>query len=410
MAHSETASSKGSNPSTRFQNPTRGDRGFWAWRAVTREVVSGTAMSTRSVSSCRSRMDRLGIRPLSSMRRDRTLVVIVPRQLSRTQVIAYRMRAQHLTSRLPFSVDSLRAAAWAGWKDSMPRAALLSLHARVDSVGTDSLDDPSLVQVWGPGFHAYVVSEVDVGVFTVGRMPDQGRQRDTALELAERLDSLLGDEPMTYRDAGKALGVHHNALRYASLTGTIELQWAGSGKPTISKRPPPDIDPVDARHELARRFLRVLGPATASDLGAWAGIKPVRAARIFEELGDELQSVITPFGEAHVLSAAESDFSEAGSREVRLLPSGDVYCLLWRSQREMLVPDPTRRQELWTSRVWPGAVMSGGEIVGTWRRAAGKLTVTVWRKLSTEDRSAVESEALTLPLEEQPLDVVWLQS
>jgi hypothetical protein len=53
---------------------------------------------------------------------------------------------------------------------------------------------------------------------------------------------------------------------------------------------------------------------------------------------------------------------------------------------------------LWTSRVWPGAVLVGGEIAGTWRRAQAKLTIDSWRRLSRAEREAVELEARSLPL------------
>ena len=46
------------------------------------------------------------------------------------------------------------------------------------------------------------------------------------------------------------------------------------------------------------------------------------------------------------------------------------------------MPDAHLRSELWTSRVWPGAVLVGGEIVGTWRRAEAMVTLQSWRPLS----------------------------
>ena len=56
---------------------------------------------------------------------------------------------------------SLRRAAWAGLQDSMPRAALLSLHARVAGVEPSTWEDPSLAQLWGPRYHTYVVAKRD---------------------------------------------------------------------------------------------------------------------------------------------------------------------------------------------------------------------------------------------------------
>ena len=37
--------------------------------------------------------------------------------------------------------------------------------------------------------------------------------------------------------------------------------------------------------------------------------------------------------------------------------------------------------ELWTSRVWPGAVLVEGEVAGTWRRAGAVVTIKTWRRL-----------------------------
>ena len=82
----------------------------------------------------------------------------------------------------------------------------------------------------------------------------------------------------------------------------------------------------------------------------------------------------------------------------RLLPSGDAYYLLWGADREMLVPEPQRRAELWTTRVWPGAVLLGGEIAGVWRRSAAEVSIDLWRSLSKAEWAAVEAEALSLPL------------
>jgi hypothetical protein len=83
---------------------------------------------------------------------------------------------------------------------------------------------------------------------------------------------------------------------------------------------------------------------------------------------------------------------------VRLLPSGDTFFLLHGADRELVVPDTNLRPLLWTSRVWPGAVLVGGAIVGTWRRADADITITAWRRLTRKERDALEAEAESLPL------------
>ena len=83
----------------------------------------------------------------------------------------------------------------------------------------------------------------------------------------------------------------------------------------------------------------------------------------------------------------------------RLLPSGDAYTLgVTGEDRALLVPDARRRGELWTPRVWPGAVLVAGKIVGTWRRAERTFTIQVWQRLSRAAREAVLAEAESLPL------------
>jgi hypothetical protein len=53
---------------------------------------------------------------------------------------------------------------------------------------------------------------------------------------------------------------------------------------------------------------------------------------------------------------------------------------------------------LWTPRVWPGGILVGGELAGTWQRADATVTLRPWRRLSSAERAAVTSEAESLPL------------
>ena len=71
-------------------------------------------------------------------------------RVARQQILAFRRRSGSLDERLPKRAESLRRAAWAGLQDSMPRAALLSLHARVEGVEPSTWEHPSLTQAVGP--------------------------------------------------------------------------------------------------------------------------------------------------------------------------------------------------------------------------------------------------------------------
>lgn len=321
-------------------------------------------------------------------------------ELTRAQVLAYRRNVGALDERLPPGTHSLRQAAWAGLQDSMPRAALLSIHARVGGTEPATWEDPSLVQLWGPRFSAYVVAARDQWVFSLGRLPEDAGRRRAAEELAARLDAFLAGRTMTYGEAGRGLGIQPNQLRYAAPTGRVLIRWEGARQPTIWTVPPPAVDPLEARLELARRFLHVFGPGTAEAFANWAGLRPWRGHAAFEGILGSLTPAGTPIGEGFILTEDEPSFRAPAGHPApaRLLPSGDAYFLLQGSDRELLVPDAARRGELWTPRVWPGAVLVEGEVVGTWRRAGAALTVQPWRRLSPADREAVELEAASLPL------------
>jgi len=237
-------------------------------------------------------------------------------------------------------------------------------------------------------------------VFSLGRFPDDAKGRHRSEDLAERLREHLDGGTMTYGQAGQALGVDPNSLRYAARTGTVAIRWAGARLPTVWTLPPPEIDPFDARLELARRYLHVYGPTTSAAFAKWAGITARMGAAAFEALAGSLTAVRTPLGEAFILGSDEQDF-RAGpgpAAPARLLPSGDSYYLFWGEDRALLVPDANLRGELWTPRVWPGALVIDGEVRGTWRRANEAMTVQAWGKLSRAQRDAVEEEAAGLPL------------
>ncbi|HEY6201761.1 MAG TPA: crosslink repair DNA glycosylase YcaQ family protein [Candidatus Limnocylindria bacterium] len=272
--------------------------------------------------------------------------------LTRAQILAFRRHTGALDERLPRGRRSLRRAAWAGLQDSMPRAALLSIHARVERTKPSTWEDSSLVQIWGPRYHAYVIPTRDLAVFSLGRLPDEGGALRVAEDLAARLHRHLRGTRIAYGDAGTALGGHPNRLTYAAPTGTVLIRWDGARRPIVWTVPRPKVDPRDARLELARRYLHIFGPTTR-----------------------------TPISDSWILTSDEPTLRAAARppASARLLPSGDTYYLLQGRDRQLLVPRTSSRRALWTPRVWPGAVLVEGEIAGTWRRSVGTVTIQTWR-------------------------------
>ncbi len=324
-----------------------------------------------------------------------------PLRVTRSQILAFRRRAGSLEQRMELGEASLRTAAWAGLQDSMPRAALLSIHARVAGTTPDAWADRSLVQIWGPRYNVFVVPARDRAVFTLALLdPNGSKARWRSDDVAARLDTFLAGRTMTYDEAGLGLGIHPNSLRYAAATGRVLIRWTGARSSLIWTIPPPDVDPADARLELARRYLNVYGPTTPDSFARWSGLARRDAVAAFDALAGELTSVRTPIGDARTLTRDEQALGEpAGpSAAARLLPSGDAYFLLYAEDRELLVPNASQRAALWTSRVWPGALLVNGDIVGTWRRANEVVSIEIWRRLTRGQREAVEAEAASLPL------------
>jgi hypothetical protein len=292
----------------------------------------------------------------------------------------------------------------------MPRAALLSLHARIEAVEPSTWEDPSLVQLWGPRYQVYVVAKRDFPLFTLARLPEEEKGRLRAQQMAERLHAHLGSKRMTDRELGRALRIG-NELRYATTTGTLEIRWGGARAPEVWAVEVPDIDPADARLELARRYLHVYGPASADVFARWAGISRRSAAGTFASLEGSLLPVRSPLGDEWLLAEDEPELRapDTAAASARLLPSGDAYFLfLQAAERELLVPRQDQRERLWTSRVWPGALLVDGEIRGTWRRAQHTVRVKPWARLSQAARDTVEAEARALPLPiEREIEVAW---
>ena len=222
----------------------------------------------------------------------------------------------------------------------------------------------------------------------------------TSSPTASKRSSTVGGWIAARWDAGSA--AIPVSLRYAAPTGRVLMRWDGARQPTIWTVPPPAIDPADARAELARRYLHVFGPTTAESFAEWAGITPaarsrrVRCARGLARRRCARRSAKDGSWPRTRRGSAPPD----GQRRQRrgCCRAATRYFLLQGADRELLVADAARRAELWTPRVWPGAVLVAGEVAGTWRRAGSVVTIQPWRRLARAERDAVELEAQSLPL------------
>jgi hypothetical protein len=144
----------------------------------------------------------------------------------------------------------------------------------------------------------------------------------------------------------------------------------------------PGFVPAEARSaagELARRYLRAYGPATPKQFAQWLGAQPRWAAELFEELGDELESVELG-GSRAWLVAGDADPPAEPPGGLRLLPYFDAYTVGCHP-RELLFPGRAAERAL--NRTGQAGnfpvLLLDGVVAGVWhqRRSGRRLEVTV---------------------------------
>jgi hypothetical protein len=175
-------------------------------------------------------------------------------------------------------------------------------------------------------------------------------------------------------------------------------EWLG-----IEPRPPESLT-GEARDvsltELARRYLRGHGPATAGDLAKWAGL-PLRDARIgLRAIGAELVEYEGGLLDLADRTAPDSERTagpDAVTLPPRLLPGFDPCLLGWREREPFL----QRPDELLAIRpdngIFRPAATVDGVVAASWglRRQADRIVVRLepFAPLDTRAEAALAAEA-----------------
>jgi hypothetical protein len=240
-------------------------------------------------------------------------------------------------------------------------------------------------------------------------------------ELSTRLTA--GLRPAQVRWCGPCQATHswEMPFRLAALQGGLELE-PDTSPPVLRRVPglePPGFAPLggdaDARFDVVRGYLRFFGPATVREVAGYVDAPPREvqahwpADAVEVEVGDVPPTLERgrPVArwvlevDVDTLTGATAkigDGAGAGAGadgDARLLGPFDPYLQL--RDRETLVPDEARRKELWRTLGRPGAVASGGEVLGVWRpRSSGKglrVLVEPWVPLDDERRRTVGEAA-----------------
>jgi hypothetical protein len=217
-------------------------------------------------------------------------------------------------------------------------------------------------------------------------------------EVSTQLTARLDPPYLRYCGSCKTTHSWEVPFRIGALYAGLELK-PGTSPPVLRRipgwprrAPGPAPDPLAAPDALQpiRNYLRFLGPATANDVAAFLD-SPV--TEIKAHWPEDAVEVSVDGQRAWMLGAVEYVDQDAGL--LRLLGGFDLF--LQGKDRDRLVPDRSKHKVLWPILGRPGAVLSGTEIVGTWRpKSAGKdftLRLELWTTLSKPARSRLEIEA-----------------
>ncbi|GAB3555626.1 hypothetical protein J2S53_003506 [Actinopolyspora lacussalsi] len=352
--------------------------------------------------------------------------------VGRDRVLAYRAAAQEL-ARTGTEPESLRVFRL-GVQDNQSGAAVLALAARCSGTFTsdDVFDGGRTVRTWSVRGAPHLHGRAELPGLATALWPLDDGDAETRLGSSGRAVRKAGvsgteafrlvaaamrdtvTEPMTKGDASAGVSrrvpdalkydcrtcgathVYGSLFQNAALAAGILLDPRASGTVLLPDSEAGSI-PGEARgtDELIRAYLRLHGPATPETVADFFGTRADRIRRVWPEGLTEVRVA----GSAAWLddSGTEELRSAPPFEEVRLLPPTDPF--LQARDRSLLLPDESRRKELWKSLNSPGAVFARGEILGTWRlRGAGRKRSelrTSWFEGApdSELRSAVEREA-----------------
>jgi hypothetical protein len=252
-----------------------------------------------------------------------------------------------------------------------------------------SEDYPWLQQLTAPRLHTGTARRLS----QEGVTPNAADRGVAAIERALAEDGPLERDRLRERIAAASVRTQGQAfvhlLALASIRGLIVRgpmldgrqafvlvrDWLGKARP---------IDRDRALAELARRYLAGHGPATAADLGKWAGL-PLRDARL------GLQAI------ASELHHDQGDLVDLKRRtttsrlpDPQLLGSFEPVLLGWTTRDEILGADTPR---VVSGGVFRAFALVRGRATATWTISRGAVELEPFRPLSSADRSALETEA-----------------
>ena len=176
----------------------------------------------------------------------------------------------------------------------------------------------------------------------------------------------LADRGVRLAEDGQAATHLLLALSCRGLTCRAREQGRESTFALLDEWIPGSPAPADPLAELARRYFRAFGPATAADFTTWSGL-PSGAA--IKAIRDELTEVQFDGRRGWTLGTVEP----VGG--LRLLPMFDNYLIGYRDRAAML--DPARHPRVYVGGIIKATVVRDGRVIGIWRLDRSGRSTTI---------------------------------
>jgi hypothetical protein len=203
------------------------------------------------------------------------------------------------------------------------------------------------------------------------------------------LDALAGRRMMTrpallaaFEAGGVATGGQrgYHLLWYLAQTGSLVLAASDGRQQTFARLDEWVPDPRrraedEALGELAARYFRSHGPATAHDLARWSGLTVRDVRRGILVAGAALATI--QVGDTAFHLAPETLDATAPAAGVTLLPGFDEYVLGYRDRSAVLAPEHADAIVPGGNGMFRATVVVDGEVAGTWSRRASRGGVVI---------------------------------
>ncbi|HEV2413686.1 MAG TPA: winged helix DNA-binding domain-containing protein [Candidatus Dormibacteraeota bacterium] len=355
----------------------------------------------------------------------------VEAELSWAQVHAFRLQRHHLSKKAPKEDLARVVGDIGGAQAQVMSAAELQIVTRVDctvdEVRKALWTDRTLVKTWLMRGTLHLARSDDLPVFVgamgrhwVSQMRPSWLQYMQVTEkefwaICDEIGAALNGTPLTREELIATVG----RGRSDRVRQILRSGWGGMLKPAARNgllcfgpsrgqsvtfvRPRAwlpswrTVDPEKAITEMARRYLRVYGPANKVDFARWWGAWPGVANAAWKGLERELVTVSVEGARAEALAHDVPIIQSATITEpVQLLPLFDPY-LMGYAKRDHLVEKAfaTRVSRIagWISAV----VLLKGTVAGTWTHALKnqslQITVSPFRRLGSPVKSDIKERA-----------------